>query len=263
MAQLDLTWKIPEQQSWRPDWTKGDLYPVPDNMTMFQWTWEFLRRNMEYQHFYYEMVEPCLVEIEAFPPGHKVRGYQWPPEHLSDQDRARVSQGGARLLTDQEIIELLYPDPRPIGRKRFGILDPFPPSPASRGPLTELEPPLLSDVGNLPDHEMLLKVDLRMPIGPQLARWKKFCEAQQKRYEIEGRIKVEKRRSWTDNFPNYLRILDADFAGASNRDIAATLYPRKVRAESSRKNLDNQRGAAEKMRDEGYRWLAGSPDDGR
>lgn len=47
-AILEGTTPIPSE-SWRPNWRKLDQYPNPSNCNRAQWTWEFMRRNAEYQ----------------------------------------------------------------------------------------------------------------------------------------------------------------------------------------------------------------------
>lgn len=56
-------------------------------------------------------------------------------------------------------------------------------------------------------------------------------------------------------FANYLRILDAKDAGATEPEIAGVLFPRL--GDSGLQRVKNHYRAAKSLRDGGYLWIAG------
>jgi hypothetical protein len=117
----------------------------------------------------------------------------------------------------------------------------------------------------LGQHEVAIVYDLSLPLRAQIDRAARDLEGLQKH-----RIKTDKiDRAGTREVRQlkdamlYLRILDAEAAGASDADIMAGLYPDLGNDYSTGRRrahaLANDRKIAHELRDGGYRRLAGKP----
>lgn len=95
-------------------------------------------------------------------------------------------------------------------------------------------------------HECIVVFNLRHPVDLQLDRARHFLEREQRRFEDKrGRIA---------DYPLYLRLLDADAAGADYGEIAAVVYP-EVEIRIARKRIEEDLKAAKRLRDVNYRYI--------
>ena len=51
------------QPDWLPDWRNADKYPMPKEISLEQWTWQFLRRNRKYRNGWQELSKISPIEI--------------------------------------------------------------------------------------------------------------------------------------------------------------------------------------------------------
>jgi Uncharacterized conserved protein (DUF2285) len=105
---------------------------------------------------------------------------------------------------------------------------------------------------------MAFVVDLEQPLDRQFIRILKIAERDQERLAKADFIKVETSRN-RDNYVGYLRLLDARDSGASPMAIKEKLFPGLDGAygnDQQRTKFNNDRKAAEKLRDGGYKALA-------
>jgi len=99
--------------------------------------------------------------------------------------------------------------------------------------------------------EVVVVFDPTWPIDQQLKRAKYVLETcQSERGKKLGSLRLHK-----SLFANYLRILDAKDAGATEAEIAGVLFPRL--GDSGVKRVKNHYRAAKYLRDGGYLLIAG------
>jgi hypothetical protein len=231
-----------------PDWTKREEYPAPcDRGQMTVWAWEFLRRNPEYRVFWKVKIEPFI----------DMTGGHLPP---LKELKARLVPGG--IYRDAAGNFWLYLDEL---RARFGVENPSPPQSATP---SHFAANYISWVENergedqrisLERHQVAYIFDLTRPLKHQFKMAWKSATLQQKYKQESGVINLKKSRNRAENYVLYLRILDADEAGARPKDICDLLLPDILddyNAGSMRlKALADKRKAALKLRDGGYRSL--------
>jgi len=203
---------------WLPDWTDPAGYPVPA-APLHDWAWQFLRRNPEYQ---------------------------------TDWDHAVTRH----IRRDDGIDPIAWHHMRQLGRK-YGVLLPVDPA-ANEGrphfdamcitiPRSSAAPPL---------HRANVQFDLRVPLELQWPLVKSHLENLRASRRIEV---ISTPRHHREKWRNYLRILDARCAGASHSEIAAVLFPELPNEYDDdyigSRQVKNQRRAAERLRDGGYRGI--------
>jgi hypothetical protein len=201
-----------------PDWTNPDGYPGPrSHITVF--AWEFLRRWSEYRAFWLEKIQPLIDGNGRM----RIGAPEFWPWHA----------------------ELKY---------RFGVE--VPSAPWDRSPAYFAGNYVRWEEGQkifLKEHEIAILIDLKRPLERQFLMAQEAAEEEQKRRQI----KVKKSRSAAVNYRAYLRVLDADEAGAKTGQIADLLLshsPGKAGNNLSRL-VGDYRTAARKLRDGGYRAL--------
>jgi hypothetical protein len=224
--------------NWLPNWLDESQYPDPVNATPVQWAWEFLRRNRKYQRVWHELVEPNYNPTIA---GGQRR-------HPGRRTRLRVEPD----------------DLRPFLRE-FYIVSRPPPSPAESNAMPEFEIERIGYVesskrrgrvqGYLEPGQMVVWLDLRWPIQPQLRNAKAAFEEVQKQQGISNRGS----RARANKYKTYLRILDAVEHGAPLKQIGAIIYPRL--GGSYPNNVATQRArddlkAAKRLRDRDFWRIA-------
>ena len=111
--------------------------------------------------------------------------------------------------------------------------------------------------------EFFVGFDLSLPINKQLEAAKKVLEAQKKEYKEKGGM-IFQARNAINKYQDYLRVLDADHAGESKKNIAKVLLPHVDNSLSNdylgNKSVTNQLQAATLIRDEKYRYIVlGNP----
>jgi hypothetical protein len=138
---------------------------------------------------------------------------------------------------------------------QFGVDLPSPPWENKHGAIftanyiTRTEGPALI----LKKNEIGIIIDLGRPLKRQFLAALKSAECEQKFRQIN----ISKARSTEINYATYLRILDADEAGASTKHMTEVLFshsPGRSGNKLSRLVCD-YRTAARKLRDGGYRLL--------
>jgi hypothetical protein len=208
---------------WPPDWRRPEDYAhLSGRVSRAHWAWEFLRRNPKYQ----------------------------------DANR----QAAGRMASTRRV------------QQSFGLASGSFPDPAddSARPVFAAIGVRGSDDQKAPlrpeRHEIVVALDLQLPWPWQEPRirevFERFAALKKATGEIdpEGHKKIQPHK-----YPLYLRLLDALAAGATAREIVATIYAgapkRSVRtakgdaAPELRKTFADDRVAALKLRDGGYRYL--------
>lgn len=209
-----------------PNWLDAGLYPQPTGpFALLDWAWQFLRRNHEYRRVWLDKVAPFLEEDGA----------------LSED----------------------YVHPAEFGK--FGLSLAWPHSPADdhRGEF-DFAATWVKEIRRvkgggsrnvrLADHEVAYVFDLSKPLEPQIINIRKQVDSTQKRWLKKTGSTLEPVRARTDKYVIYLRILDADDAGALDKEIGSVLY-QNLSGDQLRDTLRKHRDAARSLRDGGYRDL--------
>ena len=269
---------------WLPNWRDGTSYnfPKPDNWK--RWSWEFLRRNPEYQKAWREhyvdgplkWVVELVHNAEARSPvemaefyGEKLeRCESWVcdppalPGETPKQWRARVGEGkmtllGTHLAKQFGLSSGDLCDPS-INIPRFGRVsfDSFA-CPEHRHWFPDLPEGVLGMRPEAPG-DFIVRFDLSRPLGMQWKRIKGAMESRRKKLSEEGLISVDNPRKNGSNFPFYLRVLDGKTSGASVSDMASVIYshlPNDYPECIAKQTVRNHLSAAKKLRDSDYRVL--------
>lgn len=217
-----------------PDWHDAIQYPDHNKVGILAWCWQFCRRSPAYRAFWVDEVLPAIQERAAY---HQLVGFPiFDPLAMGVPITVKTTDAMQRFA-------LFYPvDPRDA-----------------------LARPVFQGIGSggaiKPDeHKLLIGLDLRRPLSPQLALAEQEFRARQHvvqelrvRYDLPKLPSSDKRQR-TDRYAAYLRTLDGKETGASSPEIAKVLFPRLDPANSLRRIKDFY-AAARKLRDGGYRRL--------
>ncbi len=247
------------------DWKREDAYPLekafnndpfnpPDDADPSwagkRWAWEFLRRNADYQRL-----------AAAYP------------------DTVSQSEKMHRQGTPLEAVEVIEGRPLPLEVelfRRFGVpilIDPMRDDPQAHElayfvhqpwvspALPHSEEALAQIVKQARPETLLIEYDLSRQLAPQLKHTEAVFRTILTALSSVGIIKARHARKRFDRYPLYIRLLDAKYSGALNRDIAAVLYaPRKVAYAANKiyvgqSNLEKDYKAARKLVSGDYRHI--------
>lgn len=241
---------------WLPDWRDADAYPRPEDLSFCGWAWEFMRRSAEYQADYRRWIAtsthakahqgelddaPATVVADCDPPaleGESVAQYK---RRLYFEGRA----GGVSYV------------PHCFRPKYLTDLPPPDPSQKTQPPLFfgsqcfQLGPGAVDQLSD--ESRFVFSFNLDEPAEAQFAKARRMFDREQRR-----RGTTEKRRNHFDKYPLYLRILDADAAGAARQEMAEVLFPyipNEYPAYQAAKRVDDTLRAAKEMMNGGYREL--------
>lgn len=224
-------------QNWRPDWHDVSQYNF-ENALPVQYAWEFLRRNPAYLQDFESLVT------------------------LFNQKDGICNPRAERY---EDAVEMLYK----FYEKYHLTEDVFPPSPedshtpdlsfkAGWSPTyvqydqhLELENQEQSALNSRSSEELVVRLDLRIPVGALLRQVEALIKEKAVKYQQSKRMRVT-------NFKNYLRLLDAEFSGASTREMAGAIYPEKVNIFPEylgNASVRDALGAAKRLRDEKYYFI--------
>tara|TARA_R110002072_G_scaffold211501_1_gene369072 strand:+ start:1522 stop:2373 length:852 start_codon:yes stop_codon:yes gene_type:complete len=277
---------IPE---WLPDWRDSTQYPDPevDHTTVF--SWEFLRRNAEYQDDWGRLWGG-LTESERENPGpvaepigledkdsaelrHPLEwiGKRWglrdgsqPHSPALGLDPSTPSEGLMRLSDTKEPTLIFDPTCTMICRgslasvRKKVIEDAIYITTETGENLQELSEYMLVNPLDT-ETKRLIEINLQLPIQKQLNRILPFLKIEQQYLKEKGTELVEKRHH-VDRIQKYLRVLDAILLGESKEEIAKVLFPHIKNDHSNdylgNKYVDNYYNAGVRYRDADYLWLA-------
>jgi hypothetical protein len=261
-----------------PNWTKKKEYDFLEKLKQpREWAWEFLRRNAEYRK--------CWAEFQAeiMPLKKDLGSYlQWRPKSLTKVPDAwgyfppRLKGEGLKdwqaraVKGDVDPVRRLLPEAYGLPWRLRCIRDPYS-TPASRVRfLSAKSPPIwrrVEDVelgGTQIDENQGISIyawiDLGLSLGPQIKYLADAAEHLQdelvKRHVIETPDFRKRGIKW---WRPYIRILDADYAGAKPAQIASVLYPYRDNSikggRQASKFVTEQLEAAKRMTTRGYRSL--------
>lgn len=204
-----------KKPNWLPDWTDITKYPDHEKVTPREWAWEFLRRNAKYQRLWKK-----LASLQA-PSGFIFKGSE---AHKTLEIYKRLEEIKERF------------------EKEFGVSNPAPPSMAVADADIDWQPQYWIKPVNWPDHhdfdmtgadlnhpaELLVKLDLRLQIGPQLDSVRTILKSEAKK------LGLKEPRGQFQKYPAYLRVLDAKVSGATANAIAEKILGSRMKSTAIR-----------------------------
>jgi len=231
---------------WLPDWRNPSEYPSPDDLSRYEWMWEFLRRNPRYQ----EICDKKWAEYSKFiVSGNKVTIVE-APKILHEEFEFHYSSSFPHYSSnngDESAVSGRYESSAPI---RFINEFPMIWSPTD----DNLEKMDLYNFfkRKLKENKVFLSVDLTASIETQLK------EISRRLTSIQKDRGLGTKRSHTTKFPLYIRILDALAKGEKNSIIRDKLFPEKehIYPDSPRKDRYNySKKAAIRFRDHDFKLI--------
>jgi hypothetical protein len=222
-----------------PDWLRPQDYPRPPEKTApIVWAWEFLRRNEAYRNFW-----PGRVE-EAFDPSvREMFGIDLPPPDPRQNRRTPIFRDlGTKVAFAPASTDEVQRRWRARGESSLFL----------NVKLKEKETLTLSW------YEMGFAINLNLPLDDQIKAIRLIARDAQRVLKDAGLADPRTTRT-SSQYVLYLRILDAEAAGATRPAIAAKLFSKRAQAadvELQLKAFDNARAEARRLRDSGYRALA-------
>ncbi len=220
---------------WLPDWKDAGAYPYgkvvarldskppdPRIRNYRGWAWEYLRRSPDYQRDWATLALPHYDDDRSFGDGVPIKHFQQQYGILLPIDPAR----GAEV--DPSFVMNMLADGRFLPNDR---------DERTANPAREV---------------LVFRKD--WPLASQLERARRYLESTQSTSDR----KVATARNHVEKWPFYLRILDAEAAGAADREIASALFPEtkdEYPDHSARQQVKNDRRAAHRLRDGEYRYI--------
>jgi hypothetical protein len=225
------------------DWKNSDLYPTGNEVPPERWAWEFLRRNADYRADFEKMTSELATLASNDPtektnsleraPNCKLNVYEPPPlqgESLNSWRRRCVFSGVDPQVTPRKqwyakrwhLHQMVDPD------EQFGNAVRFQPLAYPKAVTwEEVGDYFAGDEENFSLHVgyAVLAFDLSKPIKQQLTKAEHFLQAKKK--EQAKALNIKRASNRQQNFPTYLRVLDALGAGVKPKQIADELFPHK------------------------------------
>ena len=188
-----------------PDWVHGD-YPKPSDSAR-RWGWEFLRRRKDYRNLWLANEH----RAERTPDGPLTAV-------VDDYETARRRYGMSRVI-----------DPRaPLSDWDLGQLLSFKPFGYGVGYRSEQ-----AAEADEKARKKAIMFDLRLPLAPQLEAARDYLG----RIQNERQLPVSSPKNRIDNWPPFLRVLDARESGATFATITKTLWPGSDKPAQSARDL--------------------------
>lgn len=268
-------------KSWIPDWRDENAYPKPKDLSYRYWAWEFLRRNPEYQ-------KACdLIPLNLFERGKEFFFIwsNWSKEQLTEMlynknkncklpyyliQYFKITSGEFEAKHPNEINSIApqwcidfgvkmpdhYSQNHPLILFSSENEEPIEEKNLSSTNLPNSHTPSVKTVFNLKKNQAIVTVDLSAPINPQILSIRKNLHHLLKVGNQEKNLAKNRK---IEEYPKYIRILDAHTAGASPKEIATVFFPGEKNDSDNEyrlsKQIKNDRLAALKLRDGGYKSL--------
>ena len=183
-----------EKPNWLPDWNEPKNYP--GKRANHDWRWEFVRRNPLYRADFDRLIVP----------------------HIQSDGTIADGPGGAEF---------------DHFKKTFGLALPLPPSHA--GPaVTWVQSCVRGDIFagherhntfRLGEFEAAVIFDLSQPLDDQIRGAKRVLQANAHWLVANRKMATPKQaKNHRDMYPLYLRLLDAESSGATQREMGDVLF---------------------------------------
>jgi len=212
------------------DWKNEADYPPVEGTLLARWHWEFLRRNRAYQDDYDHYRElkdndDGVAERDSLARRYGLQGimldYMDPLESLFQSPR----KSGIRLVQWQTAW---------IGEDEKGVR-----IEGKREDLEYLDP-------KIRQHECCVVFNLRHDLDEQLS------EASARVRKLD--LRFQERRGRVEDYPLYLRLLDAEDEGVVMEDMIKFFMPDTEKV-IAKKKLKNDMKEARRLRDIGYQYI--------
>lgn len=197
----------------RPNWRNPEAYKMPENMSLHQWYWQFLRRRREYVSDYWKHADETY-EIEC--KIHEHLGIHavetiFKPEHEDFECSIPTAYFKYNIV--------VCPNPRNNSPRSFCYTSDKTIS-MTLGDAKNPELPI-----HLLPHQAAITFSLQLPISQQIESAQKMLLSWQKFHlqETNGRAEAVQFRRHITKWPNYLRALDASDNGETLEEIGLVL----------------------------------------
>jgi hypothetical protein len=222
---------MPKKKAFPPDWREESAYPDPDKTSSDRWAWEFLRGNTGYRNDYKILIKASKPEwSEQKSNGYGFGGNACDPAPLPNENyddyHIRMKKKGTPSIRSEPLGQYLA-----TKWKIYKLIDPF------ENSVEFSQPDFVRAVGFAEDfcepevasfqflfeneNEMFLSFDLRQPTKILLNEAKKILDE----YKKDLKNKEKGRRKRKDVYPTYLRLLDAEDAGATIKEMGEVIFP--------------------------------------
>ncbi|MDJ0944425.1 MAG: DUF6499 domain-containing protein [Kiloniellales bacterium] len=216
------------QELGTPNWRDEEAYPHPDELSMNEWRWEFLRRNTQYKNDFarpdedYLLVSKCRHFEDVYKladpvdPRYSVRDLESLGEKASDDELWFGYDFDEAMKFLDTLERHIYNPPSEI-EQRFGH--------------------------DLTNYQLYFRIDVRRLLSTQLEKIREVAEDTQKSWYRGKKIT---RRPRKQKWPLYLRVLDARSVEVSYGTIARELLIHQQQTDQAARDVIKQ---AESLRD--------------
>ena len=219
------------------NWRDPEDYRFTEALPPWRWAWEFVRRNPDYQVDFHDAIRRLNAREGEYAAAAEIldaTGYSKPEGEWVDSVASKQSRE-KWLLWYYLNPELDVPEISPF----LGF-----------GELYDWEQRLRP----LQDYEVLVRVDLRFPIQPQLALARGPLARRQRNQAGRGDFRKIAPRNQPKKWQLYLRLLDARAADAPYNEIAVVLFGIDDRSQKDPQiKVDTALRQARRMSRTGYR----------
>lgn len=226
------------------NWKNPEDYPSVESTSLDRWAFEFLYRNQEFRG----KLDSALQAAKVLPDDSQQVGWSESPVGKV------LKEYGVTLpmlpswmeagISDSPVIFTKHPVwvPSYTVEKAGGLFNA-----KAIGKRFRVSP-------SLPDRAAL-EFDLTQPINPQIERARAILKKSQETYQGSKRVNG---KAMVKLYPLYLRVLDADAAGASADEICNVLSLEHLQGVGE-DTLRNWRKEARRLRDGGYMEIVKNP----
>lgn len=213
------------------NWRDPDEYAFTEDLKPWQWAWQFLRRNPKYRDDFQTILEKFNAREDEY--SQRVSKRLAPGEEPESIPNAECRRKWFIWYYLNPKIELPTTDPF------VEIVDLY----MSNTHLWPLQP-----------HEATLRLDLQLPLVPQLELARAILAPRQRNMSKRGELKLRQPRRHRHKWPLYLRLLDGVEVGASYKDLAWILpSPPRADDQLQEKRVDDHLKQAKRLYKKGYR----------
>jgi hypothetical protein len=231
-----------------PDWQSGEDYEFTTKLSHKGWAWEFLRRSSDYRSAYESFsLEAAAKEVEYGPDWQTnpdARDYVPPilegesPSRWMMRCELTLDQRARRewlhilrgepfgligmfdpISTSAETVNFANPRSFPLIVRRPEELDQYTEEKDVHDPVSG-EPTGASVIAYVPS-VCVVAIDLTQSIATQIDEMERGVSLVRKRRQMKKPHLPALQQEW----PRYLRVLDADLDGATDEKIAGVLWP--------------------------------------
>jgi transcriptional regulator/type VI secretion system activator RovC-like protein len=223
-----------------PDWRNPDDYAYLEGCNLHEWAWEFLRRNPKFRDAY-----KALAILESKAAALEEEGWGLSLQEIETWRALQKAAAEPWGLSSPANPELSFREVQPTFKNRAGV------EILSFWETNENENwPGYPDVVAL-KFDLNYEVEISLEIAAEHLR--RFSRHLHENFRYRPRAPKKTRRLHRSNFLLYVRILDAELAGATDGQITNALFSGNVA--DPRRSMTKARETARRMAADGYREL--------